>query len=120
MSAGAHSDMPLVDEAYLQSVQEAVGAAAMAGLIEAMLKDARKTAELLAAARAKDGEKGEAREAHRLGGLFAQFGCPAVAEALKAASHAEPGKVGAGVESALALVDPTISRLSALFDAENS
>ena len=120
MSAHSQNDLPLVDEAYLNSVQEAVGAAAMVGLVEAMLKDARQASDLLAAARQRDGSKGEAREAHRLGGLFAQFGCPAIAQRLKDAAHAEPIDVHVLVESALALLGPTLARVSALYDAENS
>lgn len=120
MSTPTHNDLPLVDAAYLQSVQDAVGAAAMAGLIEAMLKDARQTADLLRAARTRDGARGEAREAHRLGGLFAQFGCPALALALKEAAHAESNMVASMSESALALLAPTLAGLAALYDAETA
>ena len=110
----------LVDESALRSIEDAVGATAMAQLMAAMLSDARHAAKSLDVAMTSGGVAAQAREAHRLGGLFAQFGCPAIAKALKEASHAPLSEVAQKVESSLAFLPQTLAHLARLYASASS
>ena len=109
----------LVDEAYLLNLAQAVGVPVLRDLLAATLRDCAAAAHKIETVH-RSNEAALAREAHKLGGLFMQFGCPAAGHAFKAAAQASPEERPPYVAAALKLVEPTLAELRALLSRGSS
>lgn len=108
------TDLPLVDTSQIEAIEAAIGREALTGLIAGLLRDCeagrRRLSEL------KSGQMPDqlAREAHKLGGMLAQFGCPAAAHAFRSCAHAKDADHALVLlDGALDLLEPTCAALEA-------
>lgn len=113
MSLETPPSMPaLLDRAYLDSVEAAIGTPAMRDIVGTFLRDcatAKVRVEHMLGAPEGDGL---AKEAHRLGGMLAQFGCPAAAVPFRQASRCKVGAEMTGlIRTGLSLLEPTLEAI---------
>jgi hypothetical protein len=112
----SQTEVPLVDTDQLAAIEAAIGRDALKGLIAGLLRDCEAGRSRLAELKSGQMHNQLAREAHKLGGMLAQFGCTAAANAFRSCSRAaEPGEALALVDDGLDLLGPTCRALEAAY-----
>ena len=113
-SDNTQTGLPLVDTGQIEAIEAAIGRDALMGLIAGLLRDCEVGRSRLAELKSSQMHHQLTREAHKLGGMLAQFGCPAAADAFRSCARAtEPGEAIALLDGALALLGPTCTALEA-------
>jgi HPt (histidine-containing phosphotransfer) domain-containing protein len=110
------TEMPLVDTGQIEALEAAIGRDAMRGLIAGLLRDCEAGRSRLTDLRSGQMHDQLAREAHKLGGMLAHFGCPAAAHVFRSCARAEsPGEALILLDGGLALLGPTCAALEAAY-----
>ena len=110
------TEMPLVDISQIEAIEAAIGRDALGGLIAGLLRDCEAGRSRIAELKSAQMHDQLAREAHKLGGMLAQFGCPAAGHAFRSCAHTTDAEEAIVLlNGALDLLGPTCAALEAAY-----
>lgn len=106
-----------IDMPYLTEVCQAIGYDAMAVLIQSFLRDCIQSADRISGSLERQDLEHLPKEAHRLSGMLAQFGCPRAARGFREAARCAPTEIAAPLARSIETLRLTRQALEQAFQS---